>query len=310
LVHLKKKIMADYNEEYDDDYGQGQGSASSLKGYKIVIFLLAFILVAVSGLYFYQSSQLKKDFAIERDTLTNRMMAIRTDLDGLHTENDSLNLTIVLERERTDSVMEALVKERSMSRATIRRYQKELGTMRTVLSTYVHQIDSLNTLNRKLITENVGIRKQITSERLRADMAEERAEDMTIKIRQGSRVLAREIKLLPLSKSDKEVTRVARAARLRVDFVLSANALTNPGNRAVYVRLTGPDGYVLANAEQSTFNFEGDPLIYSAMREVDYQNEDLGVGIYYNGSDIVAGTYKIEVYMDGMVVGSSETILR
>jgi hypothetical protein len=302
--------MSEYNEEYDDDYGQGQGSASSLKGYKIVIFLLAFILVAVSGLYFYQSSQLKKDFAIERDTLTNRMMAIRADLDGLHTENDSLNLTIVLERERTDSVMEALVKERSMSRATIRRYQKELGTMRAVLSTYVHQIDSLNTLNRKLITENVGIRKQITSERLRADMAEEKAEDMTIKIRQGSRVLAREIKLLPLNNSDKEVSRVARAARLRVDFVLSANALTNPGNRAVYVRLTGPDGYVLANAEQATFAFEGDPLIYSAMREVDYQNEDLGVGIYYNGADIAAGTYKVEIYMDGLLVGSTETILR
>jgi hypothetical protein len=307
--------MADYNSDYDDkyeddDYDYGQAPDSSLKGYKIVIVILAFILVAVSGLYFYQSSQLKKDFAIERDTLTNRMMAIRADLDSLHTENDSLNLTIVLERERTDSVMEALVKERNVSRATIRRYQKELGTMRTVLSTYVHQIDSLNTLNRKLITENVGIRRQVTSERLRAEKAEEKAEDMTLKIRQGSRVMAREIRLLPLNNSDKEVTRVSRAARLRVDFVLSANALTNPGNRAVYVRITGPDGYVLANAGQDTFTFEDDPLIYSAMREVDYRNDDLGVGIYYNGSDIAAGTYKVEVYMDGMLVGTTETILR
>jgi hypothetical protein len=67
---------------------------------------------------------------------------------------------------------------------------------------------------------------------------------------------------------------------------------------------------VLANAGQDTFTFEGDPLVYSAMREVDYQNADLGVGIYYNGSDIAAGTYKIEIYMDGMLVGSTETILR
>jgi hypothetical protein len=305
--------MADYNEKYDDDYddyGPDQPADSSLKGYKIVIIILVFILVAVSGLYFYQSSQLKKDFAIERDTLTNRMMAVRANLDVLHTENDSLNYTIVQERERTDSVMQALVKERNTSRATIRKYQKELGTMRTVLSSYVHQIDSLNTLNRKLITENVGIRKQVTSERLRAEKAEEKAEDMTLKIRQGSRVLAREIRLQPLNNNDKEVTRVARAARLRVDFVLTANALANPGSRAVYVRLTGPDGYVLANAGQDTFTFEDDPLIYSAMREVDYRNDDLGVGIYYNGSDLTAGTYKVEIYMDGLLVGSTETILR
>lgn len=301
--------MANYEEEYDDDYGQ-EPAGTSMKGYKIVIIILAVILVAVSGLYFYQSHQLKQDFAIERDTLTNRLLAVRTDLDGLKTENDSLNYTIVLERERTDSVMEALMKERSMTRATIRRYEKELGTLRTVLSGYVHQIDSLNTLNRKLITENVGIKRQITSERLRADMAEEKAQDMSVKIRQGSRVLAREIRLIPLNNNDKEVTRIARAARLRVDFVLSANALTDPGNRPVYVRLTGPDGYVVANPSQATFTFEGEPLIYTAMREVDYQNEDLGVGIYYNGNDLQAGKYKVDIYMDGMLIGSTETLTR
>ncbi len=301
--------MSQYEDEYDD-YGQETPARSSLKGYKIVIILLAVILVAVSGLYFYQSAQLKKDFAIERDTLTNRMLAVRTDLANLQTTNDSLNYNIILERERTDSVMEALVKERSMTRATIRKYEKELGTMRDVMRNYVHTIDSLNTLNRTLIGENLGMKKQITSANLRADMAEERAQDMDIKIRQGSRVIARDIRLLPLSSSDKEVTRVNRAARLMVDFILSANNLTNPGNRPVYVRITGPDGYVLANPSAATFSYEGDPLIYSAMREVDYQNSDLGVGIYYNGSDISAGNYRVEVYTDGMLIGSTETILR
>ncbi len=301
--------MSKYEEEYDDDYGQ-EAPARSMKGYKIVIILLAVILVAFSGLYFYQSAQLKKDFAVERDTLTNRMMVVRANLENLQTTNDSLNYNIFLERERTDSVMEALVKERNMSRATIRKYEKELGTMRDVMRNYVHTIDSLNTLNRTLIGENLGMKKQITTANLRADMAEEKAADMDIKIRQGSRVIARDIKLLALNNSDKEVTRVNRAARLMVDFVLSANNLTNPGNRAIYVRITGPDGYVLANPSAATFSFEGDPLIYSAMREVDYQNNDLGVGIYYNGSDVSAGNYRIEVYMDGMKIGSTETILR
>ncbi len=303
-------MSKNYEDEYDDDYGQ-EAPARSLKGYKIVIILLAVILVAISGLYFYQSSQLKKDFAIERDTLANRMLAVRTDLANLQTTNDSLNYNIIQERERTDSVMGALVKERNMTRATIRRYEKELGTMRDVMRNYVHTIDSLNTLNRTLIGENLGMKKQITTANLRADMAEERAADADVKIRQGSRVIARDIKLLMLNSSNKEVTRANRAERLMVDFVLSANSLTNPGVRNIYVRITGPDGYVLANPSAATFNFEGDPLIYSAVRnDVDYQNNDLGIGVYYNGRDIAAGNYKIEIYMDGMMIGSHETILR
>lgn len=298
-----------YEDDYDDDYGQPT-PAKTLKGYKIVILLMAVVLVAVSGLYFYQSSQLRRDFAVERDTLTNRMLAVRTDLENLHTTNDSLNFSIVLERERTDSVLQALAKERSVTRATIRRYEKELGTMRDVMAGYIHTVDSLNTLNRKLIDENVGMKKEIKSANLRADMAEERAADADIKIRQGSRVIARDIRLVPLNSNDKEITRVNRAARLRVDFTLSANNLTDPGNRAVYVQITGPEGYVLANPSAATFDFEGDPLIYSAMREVDYRNKDLGAGIYYTGSDISAGNYKVGVFMDGLLIGSTETLLR
>lgn len=45
--------------------------------------------------------------------------------------------------------------------------------MRTVMEGYIHQIDSLNTLNQKLVNENITYRKEITSARLRADMAEE-----------------------------------------------------------------------------------------------------------------------------------------
>ena len=50
-----------------------------------------------------------------------------------------------------------------------------------------------------------------------------------------------------------------------------------PGNKAVYVRITAPDGYVLTTEAMPTFEFEGERLSYSAMREVDYQNQDLSL---------------------------------
>ena len=96
-----------------------------------------------------------------------------------------------------------------------------------------------------------------------------------------------------------------------MDFVLSANELAVPGDKAVYLRITSPDGYVQSNASAATFEFEGERLTYTASRDIDYQNEDLSVGIYYNdGAGFTAGTYRVEIYADGRLAGQSDVVLR
>ena len=295
----------------DYDYGEEPvNPQKSIRGYQIIIIVLAIILAALSFIYYNQMSQQRQEFTAERDTLTNRFAALMGEYQNVRTENDTIAYHLGIEREKADSLMQSLVNERRLSVSKIRQYEKELGTLRTVMRNYVHQIDSLNTLNKTLIQENVGIRQQIATERVRADMAEEKASELTTKIRQGALVRARDIGLKALSNNDREVSRAARAARLRADFVLSANDLANPGERAVYVRIIGPDGYLMANAANAVFSFEGEGRSYSAMREIDYQNNDIGVSLYYNGTGITGGTYKVEVYMDGYLCGSSEVLLR
>jgi TonB-dependent SusC/RagA subfamily outer membrane receptor len=191
------------------------------------------------------------------------------------------------------------------------RYEKEIGTLLNTMQHYVKQIDSLNTLNQQLASENITIRRQVTSERLRADKAEERASELDDKVRMGSIVKARDITLTPINANGKPVTRASRADRLKIDFVLSANELTQPGARNVYARIIGPDGYIMANADGYVFDFEGDQITYSAMRDdIDYQNEDLAIGLYYGGAQVVAGEYQVEIYMDGYLIGESSTLIR
>ncbi len=297
---------------YDDYEYEEYSSAGdkSLKGYKTVIVLLAIVLVAVSGLYFFQSARIKAEFAIERDTLTNRILAVNNSLGLIRTENDSLNQSIILERMRVDSVLEVMARERNVTRSKLRSYERELSTMRAAAQGFVYTIDSLSKVNSRLIDENLGMRREITSERLRADKAEERATDLGVTVRQASRVMARDIRLVLLNSADREVTRVGRARRVRTDFVLSANAVADPGARSVYVRIVGPDGYVMPSGGGQTFAFEGQQVVYSTMREVDYSGDDLPVAVYYTPGELLIGTYTVEVYMDGLLAGSSETILR
>ena len=300
------------NGGYDyDDYDYENEAGKSLKGYKVVIALLTIILIGISGLFFMQTKQLKDDFAIERDTLTYQLSVIKADFDNLETANDTLSQQLEVERFRTDSILQQLKKERNASLATIRKYKKEVGTLRAIMKDYVRQIDSLNTLNQKLSSENVKLRKNVVTQTKRAEMAEEKADEMALRVRQGSVIRARDIKLVPLNDNDKELKRgIKRAVRLRTDMVLSANDIANPGSRNVYIRITAPDGFIMATEESKSFDYQGDQLVYSAMREVDYQNSDLSVSIYYNGNGFTEGEYMVEVYVDGHQAGSYKALLK
>lgn len=305
--------MTDYNYDYnyDENGDQPQGQDGKIRGYRIVIIALAAILVALCGVFFLVVRPADKaDFNMEKELLLGQYDDLQGEFDGLRSTNDTLNLKIAAERQRADSIVKQLSKERTLSANQIRKYQKELSTMRTVMRGYVSTIDSLNKLNTVLIGENREMREQVTTERLGREKAEETVGELSTKVRQGSVIRARDITLTPMSQNNKDIQRVNRATQLRVDLVLAANTLAEPGPRAIYARVISPDGYLLANEAGAVFVFEGENRPYTAVREIDYQNNDLGVTLFYKGAGITAGVYKIEVYMDGYMVGSTEVSLR
>ena len=295
----------DPSEFEDDDYMTPQPDAGkSIRGYRIVIIILSVILVALSALYFSIHRQQMIDNRLlqsDRDSIQNDLGRLMTDFDNLQVTNDSISAGLTIERDRADSLMTRLKKERSWNLAKIKQYEKEVGTLRTIMKGYIRQIDSLNTLNKRLISENVGYRKEISSAKLRAEMAEEKAAELDNKVRVGAVIRARDITLAALNANSKPVSRVKNAARLRVDFVLTANELATPGEKTIYVRIT---------KAMPTFDFEGERLSYSAMREVDYQNQDLDVGIFYNSTGFAAGTYTVQLFCEGRLIGTSQIAMR
>lgn len=49
----------------------------------------------------------------------------------------------------------------------------------------------------------------------------------------------------------------------------------------IYLRITRPDGEVLAASSKSFFKFQNASLTYSARREITYEGEKLDVAIYW-----------------------------
>ena len=303
----------DYDDtRYDDEYGYEDQQAvdnKAVRGYRIVIIILAVILVALSVVYFNMHREQQAEYVLleqDRTRIQGDLDSLIVSFDDLKVKNDSMTANL----EEANKLMDQLKNERRLNYAKIRAYEKELGTLKTIMKSYLRQIDSLNTVNQKLTKENVSYKKQISTQKLRAEMAEERAEELTNKVRAGAVIRARSITLKPLNGKGKEITRVQKAERLYVDFALSANDLAEPGNRPVYVCVTSPEGYLIANSAAATFMFEGEPKVYSEVREVDYDCSDLGVGIYVSGNGFTAGTYTVEIYVDGHLAGTNQIVMK
>ncbi|MEG1634992.1 MAG: hypothetical protein RR141_02510 [Rikenellaceae bacterium] len=299
-------------EDFDRFDEEGATGDNTVKGYKILIIVLIVLLAALGFQYWRQTNILRgseQELSIERDTLKNRLTNLLTDFDGMKIENDTLNQNMMIERHKADSLMSRLKSERQWSYAKVKKYEKELGTLRSIMKGYVHQIDSLNQMNNKLSRENVTFRQQLSTTRQRAEMAEEKSQELQSKIRTGAVVKARDISLLALNDRDKAVSRAARATRMRADFVLNANSITLPGERNVYIRIIDGSGAVMTDSSSMLFEQDGAKIQATAMRGVDYQGDDLPVSISYRGK-ITGGTYNVQIYMDGYMIGSNEIILK
>ena len=310
----------DYQEtDYGyDDYGPQDPNGNSIKGLKIAIAILIVFLIALGFLYFRQVQNLRGESEVlmeEKDTLTNRLSRLMGDYSGLQFDNDTLNQNLITERGKADSLMQKLTAERKLSLAKLKQYEREVGTLRATMQGFVRQIDSLNTLNKKLTGENVQQKRTISALQKRVEAAEETTSELDNKLKRGQVIRARNIQLIARNKRDKEIVKARQADRLECRFTLSSNELATPGERSVYVTIIDPDGIAIQGARSSTVDIEGETTPFTVSRSaVDYQGEDLPVTVAYPEGDekveFQSGLYTVIVYMDGMALGSEQVNLK
>lgn len=244
----------------------------------------------------------RRIFEDENSMLQRNAEDLVTELEGLKDQND----TMMLKYQEAVVMLEQLQREKTYNYEQLAKYKKEVATLRNVMKGYLRQIDSLNTINSNLQAQNIQYKKEINTAQLRADVAEEKADELNTKVRIGSVIQASGIRMTALNAKSNEVKRMRLAKRLKVDFDLTANELAEPGEKSVYLRILGPDGYLLAPSEVILFSFEGDEMRASAVRKVDYENESVPVSIFYDGETFTNGTYTVEIYVDGRLSGSKE----
>ena len=282
----------------------------SLKNVMWALVAVAALMAAGLAYVWTTKSSLVKDLNAEKEDLTQQMIALKGDYDSLSSEYESVNSQLDSSREEVNQLIERIQKTEATNRAKMRQYEKELGTLRSIMRNYIVQIDSLNTLNHKLTADAAAARKEAASSRAENAELKGQVESLSGQVAAGSVIKSRGLSVAAYNSSDKVTDRSSRVVRLLASLSLVENDLAPKGPVRVYIRVKDPEGILLTNSNQTSFTYNGQTMVASASREVDYEGKEVDLSIYLNDIPSYApGIYTIEAYTTQSFLGKTELLL-
>ena len=290
---------------------------------KVPMFVIAIlvtlgIVVALLALKLYQLNESNTEYAEEIVFVEDQKVKLENELnqmiftyDSLKTDNDSINKQLDAQKQ----YIKKLMKAQASNVVKIRKYQEELGTLRKIMRSYVVQIDSLNTKNKELTAENIQLGEKLTKVETDYEELTKEKEDLSSKVELAKKLSAKDIMAEGLKsrtgKEGKPVDKSDKLDKIRVCFTIRENTVADAGDKTVYVRILRPDDVVLSSDDAGMFEFDEEMIAYSAKRDVEYDNADIDMCIFWNkDEDIVAGTYFITLYAEGYEIGNTTLTLR
>jgi Membrane-bound metallopeptidase len=283
-------------------------------GLKTATIILAVAALALAGALAWiwgQKSNLVNELEGEKAELTQQLLNLQNDFEGLSSDYESINSQLDTSREQVALLIDKLSKTEATNRAKIRQYEKELGTLRSIMRGYIVQIDSLNTLNKQLTADAAAARREAAESRQANENLTRQVENLSGQVAAGSVVKARGLRLAAYNGSDRETDRSSRVTYFVSTLSLVENQIAERGPIRVYVRVKDPNGVLLLNNSSSDFTVGGETLTASASREVDYEGQDVELSIYIKDvGELGKGIYTVEAYTEKAFLGRSELMLR
>ena len=283
----------------------------SLKKIMYGLIAVAVLMAGALAYVWWQKSSLVNELTIDKEELTRQMIDLQNDYATLSSDYDTINSQLDSSREEVSQLIERIKKTEATNRSKMRQYEKELGTLRSIMRNYIVQIDSLNTLNKKLTADAAAARREAAESRRQSEELSKTVSELNTQVAAGSVIKARGIRIEAYNSSDKVTDRSSRVVRLLTTLSLVENDLAPKGPIRVYIRVKGPDGVLLVSGTPRRFECDGQVMTCSASREVDYQGKEVEMSIYLNDiPDYVKGIYTVEAYTQQTRLGEAELMLR
>lgn len=297
----------------------GETNTKSSKHIIILVIIIAALLGGIGiATYFIlqkntQLEELQQLNEISKQQLEDEYDNIDTQYEGfkITIKNDSLLHKLSNEQAKVQRLRDELRTVKASDHAEINRLNNELLSLRKILKSYIVQIDSLNRLNEKLSQENQEIttKYQQTTQTL-TKVSKERA-NLTEQVTRAAKLDATAINVVAANKKGKTQKKIKKVEQFIISFVITKNITAQPGEKTIYVRIMKPDDDILVKNKANAFTFENKEIPYSVKRIVEYGGEEVPVTLYWQVEEfLMPGTYRVDLFADGNLIGSKSFSLK
>lgn len=301
------------SELEDDSYGEKKKSSVGIHIFYIIIILL---LGGALAYLFTQNKEVKQTLTIcdtsknnlvnEREMMIHSLDSIAEQLTMANSKNGELSSEIQAKLNEIES-LKSRISSMRVNLDSLNSYRREIESVRKVAINYIRTIDSLGVANKQLTDKNNELASKV-EEQQKVDIEKtKQLEDLSGKVERAAVLKAANLTITGINSKSKPINKAKKVVKLKASFTIVENAIIDPGQKMVYLRVVRADGVCLSSDENNTFKYDNQTILYTEKTEVDYQNKDLPVTIYYNTTDdLTSGLYTIDLFCEGKSLGQGQ----
>ena len=291
-----------------------------------VIILAVLLAVSVIG-NIYQGMQTKgksETIEVERIKYDTLFMQFQ-DMDKMYdesiamveefkNENTALNADIenkVAELQQIKEEIASLKKNVKSKGKLFDQLKKKYDRMNALNAELENKIDELLLENKVLFDKNIALKGNV-------DSLTGVTNALDKKVNTGSKLKAEYVIISSFKKKEsgyKETKLAKRANKIEANFMILDNAIAEKTEKTLYLRIIAPNGKVLGTPAMNSDSFKaenGDEIKFSSKKQFTNTTEKQAMKLIYEELDLEfeKGEYKVEIYVDGYLSGSSSYSLK
>jgi len=284
---------------------------------KVLLIALSILLLALIGYTFYNNNDHKEAVQFlqdEKEQIIGNLTAMEDKYDIAIAQNTSLSDSLTFEKEKIVALRDSVMKMSKINSKTLRRYRNQLANLKSTNERLLIEVDSLRLTNNLLTEEKDSINNQLVIQTSYNDTLVAQNIDLAKKVEIGGIINVENVKITAMKmRTNGKYTDTNKAQKtdaIKIDFRLIENEIATPGDKDTYIVLKDPSGKVI-NAKGTFTLKDGTEAKYTDHTIVNYENSDLDVVMLVErkGDKYEKGSYPIEVYIDGKLVGEAYLIL-
>src|ERR1035437_1526743 len=282
-----------------------------------IIIVAATIIVALAIAVFYfihkanekerEMTEVVQMMNFDKEQVQKEFSDLNSEMDGYTTNihNDSLVKLLQNQKTKVSQLLDELRVTKSTNSVRIAQLRAELSTVRKVMIQDVNQIDSLNSMNKSLKTENVEVHKKYQAASESVEALSKEKESLNQVVTRASIMEVTNFSMTPVNSKGKKTGWFSQTTSLQFNYTVAKNITAQPGEKIVYLRVTRTDEDVLTKNPSNVFSYESKDIVYSVAKKIEYAGDAINDVMFWKIGEILPkGNYRAEFFIDGNRVGS------